>query len=149
MIQQKIVLNTTIINILNYETYQNDTINGTINETVNGQQTDTIKNVKNDKNELSNISYINISLSIEERDILKKYLLSKPRKEPIYDWDAYFALMNKNGTLKTKLEKAKKWAENKRQDKKENIILEEEVSPEEIKESQKRAREFLKKMGIR
>lgn len=136
MIQQKIVSNTTIINILNYDNFQNDTIN----DTINGQQTDTIKNVKNDN---SNISYINISLSIEERELLKKYLLTKPRKEPIYDWDAYFALMNRNGTLKLKLEKAKKWAEKK----KEKIILE-EVSNEDTQEGIKRARETLKARGI-
>ena len=137
MIQQKIVSNTTIINILNYDNFQNDTIN----DTINGQQTDTIKNVKNDN---SNISYINISLSIEERELLKKYLLTKPRKEPIYDWDAYFALMNRNGTLKLKLEKAKKWAEKK----KENVILEEEVNLEETQEGIKRGREYLKQRGI-
>ena len=146
MIQQKIVSNTTIINILNYENYQNDTINEAINNAINGQQTDTIKNVKNDKNELSNISYINISLSIEERELLKKYLLTKPRKEPIYDWDAYFALMNRNGTLKTKLEKAKKWAENKT--KKEKVLLQ-EVNQEEIQEGIKRGREILKEKGIK
>lgn len=145
MIQQKIVSNTTIINILNYENYQNDTINDTINSAINGQQTDTIKNVKNVKNDNSTISYINISLSIEERELLKKYLLTKPRKEPIYDWDAYFALMNRNGTLKIKLEKAKKWAENKR---KKEVILEEEVSAEETQEAIKRSHEYLKQRGI-
>lgn len=78
-----------------------------------GRQEGSQRATDNNENNISNISYINISLSIEERDILKKYLMSKPRKEPIYDWDAYFALMNKNGTLKTKLEKAKKWAQKK------------------------------------
>ena len=55
MIQQKIVANTTIINILNYDNFQNDTINNTINDTINGQQTiqqtDTIKNDNNEKND--------------------------------------------------------------------------------------------------
>lgn len=60
MIQQKIVANTTIINILNYDNFQNDTINNTINDTINGQQTiqqtDTIKNDNNDNNEKNIIS---------------------------------------------------------------------------------------------
>lgn len=55
MIQQKTISNTTVINILNYETYQDGAINSTINDTINGQQTiqqtDTINNVKNDNNE--------------------------------------------------------------------------------------------------
>lgn len=55
MIQQKTISNTTVINILNYETYQDGAINSTINDTINGQQTiqqtDTINNDKNDKND--------------------------------------------------------------------------------------------------
>jgi hypothetical protein len=54
MIQQKIYGNYTIISILNFDKFQNDTINNTINRTINGQQieqqTDTINNVKNVEN---------------------------------------------------------------------------------------------------
>ena len=148
MIQQKIVSKTTIISILNYDDYQNDTINDTINGQQTIQQTDTIKNDKNDKNELSNISYINISLSIEEREILKKYILSKPRKEPIQDWDAYFAIMNKNGTLRDKLEKAKKWLQAKEEkEKKKREILKQVQNDkgEGFNENRSNYKEILKK----
>ena len=107
-----------------------------------GRQEGSQRATDNNENNISNISYINISLSIEERELLKKYLLTKPRKEPIYDWDAYFALMNKNGTLKTKLEKAKKWAE-KKKEKEESIQEVFEQTPEEqqkIEDIQKRIR---------
>lgn len=112
-----------------------------------GRQEGSQRATDNNVNNTSNISYINISLSIDERELLKKYLLTKPRKEPIYDWDAYFALMNRNGTLKIKLEKAKKWAENKRKEEKKVIL--EEVSAEETREGIKRAREILKQKGIK
>lgn len=49
------------------------------------------------------------NLSLEEREILKNYLLSRPRKEPIYDWDAYLSELKKSNTLKAKLDKALKW----------------------------------------
>lgn len=50
MIQQKMHGKLTIINILNFGKYQNRTTNDTTNDTTNGQQTDTIKNDKKDKN---------------------------------------------------------------------------------------------------
>jgi DNA replication protein DnaD len=61
MIQQKSRSNRNIINIINYDFYQNDTVNETLNDTVNGHltihQTDTNKNDKNDKN-VKNDSFI-------------------------------------------------------------------------------------------
>lgn len=51
MIQQKMHGKLTIISILNFGKYQNRTTNDTTNDTTNGQQTDTIKKEKNDKNE--------------------------------------------------------------------------------------------------
>lgn len=61
MIQQKISENHSVIKVLNYEQYQDDTINGTINNTINGQQTvqqtDINNKDKNDKNEKND--YIN------------------------------------------------------------------------------------------
>ena len=55
MIQQKITENHSIIKVLNYDTYQDGTINSTINSTINGQQTvqqtDINNNDKNDNNE--------------------------------------------------------------------------------------------------
>lgn len=81
----------------------------------NQQTTNTIT-VKKERNN-SNTSYINVSLSIEEREILEKYLLKQKRKTPIEDIDAYIRALAKNGDLVNKLEKAKQWQE--RQKKKE------------------------------
>ena len=62
MIQQKISENHSIIRVLNYEQYQDDTINSTINDTINGQLTgqltDTNNNDKNDNND-KNVIFIN------------------------------------------------------------------------------------------
>lgn len=80
MIQQKNYGNYTIISILNYEKFQNDTINNTTNKSINGQQieqqTDTINNVKNGKN-VKNVVSINrkfIKPSLEE---VKQYCLDR------------------------------------------------------------------------
>lgn len=51
MIQQKMHGKLTVVSILNFGKYQNRTTNDTTNDTTNGQQTDTIKKEKNDKNE--------------------------------------------------------------------------------------------------
>lgn len=66
MIHQKTVANRTIISIINYDNYQNDTVNSTVNDTVNGHltvhQTDINNNDKNDNNEKNDknvISFIN------------------------------------------------------------------------------------------
>lgn len=60
MIHQKTVANRTVISIINYDNYQNDTVNSTVNDTVNGHltihQTDINNNDKNDKNEKNVIS---------------------------------------------------------------------------------------------
>ena len=150
MIQLKTVENRNIIRILNYEPYQ--TVHQKNEKTDSKRYTKRTQTI-NDKEYISNISYINISLSIEEREILKKYILSKPRKEPIQDWDAYFAIMNKNGTLRDKLEKAKKWlqAKEEKEKKKQEMFRcapEVEISEEEknkIAELQKQVREKLKR----
>ena len=57
-----------------------------------------------------------ISLSIEEREILKNYLLelNKNRKNKIEDIDAYIRKLIENGDCLTKLEKAKKRLERKK-----------------------------------
>lgn len=57
-----------------------------------------------------------ISLSIEEREILKNYLLelNKNRKNKIDDIDAYIRKLIDNGDCLTKLEKAKKRLERKK-----------------------------------
>lgn len=143
MIQQKIVANTTIINILNYEAYQNETINESINSTVNGQQTDTIKNVKNVKNDICTISYINsLSLNKEEREILKNYLLRQKRTPD--NIDAYIQTLIKNGDWVEIVEKERK----RQKRKEEKKIVVEEVSAEEKQEGMEKGREILKQRGI-
>lgn len=130
-----------IITVNNYDLYQQFSENQPAkSHSINQHLTTT-----NNDNNNSTISYINISLSIEEREILKKYILSKPRKEPIHDWDAYFAIINKNGSLREKLEKAKKWLQAKEEKEKIKVIKKEEfiITPEEdqkIREVQKKIR---------
>ena len=66
MIQQKNISNRNIIKILNYELYQNDTVNSTVNSTVNDtvnghltiHQTDINKNDNNDKNEKNDKKFL-------------------------------------------------------------------------------------------
>lgn len=78
-----------------------------------------------------------ISLSKEERDILKNYLLglNEKRKNKIEDIDAYIRKLVENGDCLTKLDKAKKKLE--RQKSKENIPRAEkfEENPEEIEKA--------------
>lgn len=76
------------------------------------------------------------SLSIEEREILKNYLL-QTRKKPIDDIDAYIRKLVDNGDYKVKLEKARQKFE--RQKQKEVISPPEEPEDPELTE-QARAR---------
>lgn len=143
MIQQKIVSNTTIINILKYSDYQSDTINDTVNGQQTIQQTDTIKN---DKNELSNISYIN-SLSIEEREILKNYLLRQKRKPD--NIDAYIKHLISNGDYKEILEKEKKRLQRLEEKKKQVVEIQHveltEQEEEKILKIQQKIREKMRR----
>lgn len=148
MIQQKIVSNTTIISILNYDVFQNDTIN----DTINGQQTDTIKNVKNDKND-----YNNISLSInneskkitkEEREILKNYLLRQKRKPD--NPDAYLKTLIQNGDWIGIVEKERRRLqarEEKRKEKEAKPEIEREDA-ETVKRAMEAAHDFIFKRGV-
>lgn len=84
-----------------------------------------------------------ISLSIEEREILKNYLLelNEKRKNKIEDIDAYIRTLIENGDCLTKLEKAKKKLE--RQKAKENIPPPQKIeneTPEEIEKARAKAR---------
>nr|DAD89806.1 MAG TPA: replisome organizer [Myoviridae sp. ctsip2] len=102
----------------------------------NQQTTNTIT-VKKERNN-SNTSYINVSLSIEEREILEKYLLKQKRKTPIEDIDAYIRALAKNGDLVNKLEKAKQWQERQKKkeeqakEKKKEQKLGQGIKPDEV-----------------
>lgn len=90
MIQQKNRSNRNIIKVLNYENYQNSTVNDTVNSTVNGhltvQQTDINNNDNNDKND-KNDKNIFVIPKIEE---IKDYCASRNNKiNPLQFYDYY------------------------------------------------------------
>lgn len=99
-----------IITVKNYNLYQdsNKAKTGASNNQIRGQNNKRITTNNNDNKE-RDINKL-ISLSIEERDILKKYLLelNEKRKNKIEDIDAYIRKLVENGDCLTKLEKAKK-----------------------------------------
>lgn len=104
--------------------------------------------IEEGKNNYSNTSYIIVSLSIEERELLEKYLLKQKRKTPIDDIDAYISTLAKNGDLENKLIKAKKWQE--RQQEKQNETKQKLEEKSEIsintEEDEQKAREvYLEK----
>lgn len=123
-----------IITIKNYNLYQDSNIQKT--ETNNKRATTNNNDNKRDINKL-------ISLSIEEREILKKYLLelNEKRKTKIEDIDAYIRKLIENGDCLTKLEKAKKKLE--RQKAKENIPPPEKIEEEPCKMTADEVREFM------
>lgn len=99
-----------IITVKNYNLYQDSNKAKTVasNNQIRGQNNKRITTNNNDNKE-RDINKL-ISLSIEERDILKKYLLelNEKRKNKIEDIDAYIRKLVENGDCLTKLEKAKK-----------------------------------------
>jgi len=97
-----------IISIKNYEFYQKD--NRLMNsQTTQKQQSGNRLTTTNNNDNKRDINKL-ISLSTEEREILKNYLLdlNKNRKNKIEDIDAYIRKLLENGDCLTKLEKAKK-----------------------------------------
>ena len=99
-----------IITVKNYNLYQdsNKAKTEASNNQIRGQNNKRITTNNNDNKE-RDINKL-ISLSIEERDILKNYLLelNQKRKNKIEDIDAYIRKLVENGDCLTKLEKAKK-----------------------------------------
>lgn len=92
MIQQTDILNATVINILNYERFQNDTTNG--QQIV--QQTDTNKNGKNEKNNTTTIlecgnfqklygKYNNVCLTAEQYNRLLGICASQKLLDELVD----------------------------------------------------------------
>ncbi len=135
-----------IITVKNYDLYQtsnkqktppnNRQNRGGCNKRIGGSNNNTIKNNKEERDN-------KLSLSIEEREILKNYFLelNEKRKNKIDDIDAYIRKLIENGDCLTKLEKAKKKLE--RQKQKENIPPSEKIEIEDEKitrETMKKAR---------
>lgn len=131
-----------IITVKNYNLYQdnNKRKTETHNNQIGGQNNNQITTNNNDnKRDINKL----ISLSIEERDILKKYLLelNEKRKTKIEDIDAYIRKLVENGDCLTKLEKAKKKLE--RQKAKENIPPSEKIEEDPCKMTADEVREFV------
>lgn len=97
-----------IITVKNYNLYQdsNKAKTGASNNQIRGHNNKRITTNNNDNKERDN----KLSLSIEEREILKKYLLelNEKRKNKIEDIDAYIRKLVENGDCLMKLEQAKK-----------------------------------------
>ena len=128
-----------IITVNNWNLYQKS-------DKQNDKQND--KQVTTDNKQInnSNISYINISLSEEERNILKKYIFTK--KKNVNDADAYIRRLIDNGDIVSLLEKAKRWKQRQEEAKKEQERIlhppvEEVASEEEIKAAMERARKKI------
>lgn len=131
-----------IITVKNYNLYQdsNKAKTEASNNQIGGQNNKRITTNNNDnKRDINKL----ISLSIEERYILKKYLLelNEKRKNKIEDIDAYIRKLVENGDCLTKLEKAKKKLE--RQKAKENIPPPEKIEEEPCKMTADEVREFM------
>ena len=139
-----------IITVKNYNLYQdsNKAKTEASNNQIRGQNNKRITTNNNDNKERDN----KLSLSIEERDILKNYLLelNQKRKNKIEDIDAYIRKLVENGDCLTKLEKAKKKLE--RQKAKEVIPPPENFeksTPEEDKAGLELLRETAKQIRKR
>lgn len=113
------------------------------------------KTTTNNNNTIYNNNILSLSnkkkISEKEREILKKYLLNKKRKEPIADINAYIGLLIKNGDVQYNLERALKWHE--KQLKKQEAInapkaekQEPQVSKEEREAGMQKVREAVAKI---
>lgn len=144
-----------IITVKNYDLYQPNNIQkinsnnkqtgGGVNKQIGGSNNNTINNINKERDN-------KLSLSIEEREILKKYLLelNQKRKSKIEDIDAYIRKLVENGDCLTKLDKAKKKLE--RQKAKENIPPAKKIeksTPEEDAAGLELLREAVKKIRKR
>ena len=147
MIQQKIVSNTTIIKVLNYSFFQNDTINDTINGQQTIQQTDTIKKDKKDKKD-KNTHTMGVgdyqNLSSDDLQVLRNYA----KKSKANNVDAYVHTLVRSGSYKRILEEYE--AKQKRKVEQTNAPTEVVKStPEEDEEARRRYLELTKDVRMR
>lgn len=136
-----------VIVVNNYNHYQDDNRLTNRQRTKKEQSSNRLTTTTNNDNK-RDINKL-ISLSCKERDLLKKYLSSKPKREPIHDWDAYIASMIKNGTIESKLEKAKQWQERQEQKKLKVVtppIEQEQSTPEDEQRGIELLRDTVKKI---
>lgn len=143
-----------IITVKNYDYYQGEGRQKDSQMSQKGQTKGRRRATNNNENNISNISYINISLSDkkitnDEREILKNYILRQKRKPD--NIDAYMKAIIKNGDWVSIVETEKKRLQIKEEKKKkqeeleQEIIEEDNLTPEEealkIAEIQKKIRE--------
>lgn len=136
-----------IITVKNYNLYQDEGRLKDRQKSHEGQSKGRLRATTNNDNK-RDINKL-ISLSCKERDLLKNYLSSKPKREPIHDWDAYIASMIKNGTIESKLEKAKQWQERQEQKKLKVVtppIEQEQSTPEDEQRGIELLRDTVKKI---
>lgn len=147
-----------VITVVNYDSYQknNQPFNQQIaNNITNEQPTNKHKQQLNNDNNISNTSYINLSLSRKkitknEREILKNYLLRQKRKPD--NLEAYMQTLIRNGDWVQIVEKEKKRLQRIEEKQKEEIPInseEDEQKIEEIQQSIKqKKKQRLKSRGL-
>ena len=134
-----------ILKVNNYNKYQNsNNYCYQYEKQHRKQQTTNTITVKNERNN-SNTSYIKVSLSIEEREILKNYLLETSKRK-IDDIDAYIRKLIDNGDYVSKLDKAKKRLKRQEEKKKQQIEEIPLITPEEDKKIREIQKNFKEKM---
>jgi hypothetical protein len=102
MIQQKICSNLTIIRVLNYNFYQDDTTNSTTNSTTNGTH---YKKEKNEKKELISLSINSERIGKREREFLKSYCV----RNGVKNANAYMRKVIDNGDWYSLVEEEKQY----------------------------------------
>ena len=146
-----------VITVNLYDSYQDkEQAKEQTKDTTNEQANNRLTTTTNNDNNISNISYINISLSNkkitkEEREILRNYLLRQKRKPD--NPEAYIKTLIKNGDWVEIVEKEKKrlQARKEREKKKEEELKIQKrngnaESEEEVKAAMQRARETIDKI---
>lgn len=102
MIQQKICSNLTIIKVLNYNFYQDDTTNSTTNSTTDGTH---YKKEKKEKKELISLSNNSERLGKREREFLKSFC----ERKGIRNVNAYIRTVIDNGDWVELVEEEKQY----------------------------------------
>lgn len=143
-----------VITVNLYDSYQDkEQAKEQAKDTTNEQANNRLITTTNNDNNISNISYINISLSNkkitkEEREILKNYILRQKRKPD--NLDAYLKTLIKNGDWVNIVRKEKerlarlekKKQEEIKQETKQTITPEEQEKIKQIQESIKQRRKL-------
>lgn len=135
----------TIITVVNWHKFHK--LQQTNNKQITNKQQQLNKGNKENKRDSNKL----LSLSIDEREILKKYLIRENKKlrKPIENIDGYISTLVKNGDHIAILEKEKARQEHIQQRKSQPLLVEtfERVEPSEV-ESYKKLGEILKSRRV-